>query len=97
MRHELKTWPAPFAAVEDGLKTFEIRRADRPFSVGDRLRLREWIPSVTGEPSDSGEPSDFAGYYTGCEVEVEVTFLEAGGQRGLPDNLCVMAIRRVLS
>jgi hypothetical protein len=45
MRHELKTEVRFFEAVQSGAKTFEIRRNDRGFSVGDELLLREWDPS----------------------------------------------------
>lgn len=50
MIHDLKTWPEFFAAIVDGRKRFEIRRHDRPFTVGDDLCLREWDPG-TGEYS----------------------------------------------
>lgn len=45
MRHELKIWPAYFDAVIDGNKTWELRKNDRPFAVGDSLWLREYHPS----------------------------------------------------
>lgn len=42
MTHELKTNPLYFEAVRNGTKTFEVRRNDRGFKVGDRLLLREY-------------------------------------------------------
>lgn len=59
--HELKTWPEFFAPVRAGLKTFEVRRADRDFAVGDLLLLREWC-------QDALE-------YTGARVTVVVTYV----------------------
>lgn len=41
----LKTWPEYFEAVCNDSKTFEIRRNDRPFSVGVKLVLREYDPT----------------------------------------------------
>jgi ribosomal protein L37E len=40
--HSLKTWPEYFEAQRAGRKTFELRRNDRNFQVGDLLVLREW-------------------------------------------------------
>lgn len=42
MIHELKTEHKYFQAVADGVKLFEIRRNDRGFGVGDKLRLLEY-------------------------------------------------------
>ena len=42
MIHELKIHPDFFKSVISGEKTFEIRKNDRPFKVGDMLALNEW-------------------------------------------------------
>jgi ASC-1-like (ASCH) protein len=44
-KHELKTLPEYFNAVNRGLKTFEIRKNDRGFEVGDTLILKEIFTS----------------------------------------------------
>ena len=83
MHHELKTWPAPFAAVKEGCKKFELRKNDRNFKVGDTLVLREWIPQSY---------STLEGYYTDRSVTVRVTYICEAGSWGLPPNLCVLSI-----
>ena len=61
MEHELKCWPEYFQAVQSGEKTFEVRRFDRPFAVGDILLLREWDPK--------------SGDYTGREIRCRISYL----------------------
>jgi ParB family transcriptional regulator, chromosome partitioning protein len=78
--HELKTAPSSFRPVVEGYKTFEFRRDDRGFDVGDILRLREWTP---------------AGSYTGRSIDVEVTYILCGPAFGVPRGYVVMAIEVV--
>lgn len=42
----MKTWEPFFDAVQRGFKTFEIRKDDRSFDLGDVLVLRHWDPTV---------------------------------------------------
>jgi hypothetical protein len=84
--HELKCWPDFFEKVVAGKKTFEVRRDDRNFMIGDRLLLREFEVKPAQEDSD----------YTGRECTVEVTYV----MRGRPNNpiavgFCVLAVRVV--
>lgn len=77
--HRLKTWPEYFQAVKRGDKPFEVRRADRPYAVGDWLILEEW---------DSRTET-----YSGDSVTVEVTYLLQGGLFGVAEDYCVMGLR----
>ena len=40
--HRLKTHPQMWAEVSLGVKTFEVRKDDRGFRIGDMLELMEW-------------------------------------------------------
>jgi hypothetical protein len=46
--HHLKIWPEYYREVYNHRKTFEVRKADRPYRVGDELLLREWDPVQEG-------------------------------------------------
>lgn len=41
MLHDLKIKPEYFSEVVKGIKTFEVRKNDRGFKVGDKINLRE--------------------------------------------------------
>jgi len=76
--HILKSWPEPFTAVLDGVKRYEVRKADRDFKVGDVLYLREWLPAI--------------GVYTGRAFAVRVTYMTSPGEFDLPTDVCVLGI-----
>lgn len=42
MTHALKTDPGFFKSIVKGDKTFDVRKHDRPFKVGDKLLLQEF-------------------------------------------------------
>jgi hypothetical protein len=44
LNHDLKIWPQFYSRVQDGSKTFEVRKNDRQFQFGDTVTLREWDP-----------------------------------------------------
>jgi hypothetical protein len=68
--HELKTWPGPFRALLDGFKTFELRRDDRAYAVGDVLLLKEYDPAILYNIGHVLDPSN----YTGREIRKLVTY-----------------------
>lgn len=76
--HELRTLPEYFLRVADGTKSFEVRRDDRIYAVGDRLWLREWS-------EDQG--------YSGRDQWAVVTYILQGGQFGVEPGYVVLAIR----
>ena len=63
MEHRLKTWPLFFADVSTGAKTFDIRKDDRNFQVGDTLLLLEF------------DPEHYVKKYTGREIRVIVNYI----------------------
>ena len=40
--HDLKCWPEYYDPIIEKIKTWEFRKDDRPYAVGDTLLLREW-------------------------------------------------------
>ena len=76
--HSLKTWPDYFDAVARNEKSFEVRKADRPFVVGDTLLLREWYPDIEG--------------YSGREIWRRIDYILQGGQFGIEPGFVVMGI-----
>lgn len=69
VQHELKTLSPFFQAIWDRKKTFEIRKDDRGFEVGDVVRLRETI-STEGDVG-----------YTGRTIFATISYLTSYEQK----------------
>lgn len=78
--HELKTWPQFFEAVARGEKTFEARKDDRNFAVGDALILREWSE----------------GHFTGKNIVRVITYKLSDPDFGVQPGWCVLALGKQL-
>lgn len=74
--HELKIWPEYFESVEDGTKTFELRKNDRDFKVGDTLILKEWKFDL--EKNEYGEERWSNAHYTGRKIRKKITYILQG-------------------
>lgn len=77
-RHQLKCWPSSFQALWDGTKTYEVRKNDRGYQVGDTLQIMEYDVGLN--------------YYTGRMIGATVTYMTSGPDFGLPEGMCVMAV-----
>ena len=74
--HDLKTVQPFYFDVVEERKTFEIRKNDRDFRIGDILLLHEW---------------DDSRGYSGHYCVRRVTYL-VQGVYGLPADVCVMSL-----
>lgn len=83
MRHELKILPKYFDAVEQGIKTFEVRKNDRGFAVGDTLWLREY-------DYDAGLVE--ADRYTSRSCSATVRYI-LEGEEYCPEGYVILGIR----
>ncbi|MEM5646474.1 DUF3850 domain-containing protein [Bacillus cereus] len=61
MLHNLKINKVFFTPVLEQIKTFEIRKNDRDFHIGDKVILNEW--------------DDKNQQYTGRNVKVEILYI----------------------
>lgn len=75
MTHELKIKPEYLKEVAEGNKTFELRKNDRDFKVGDWLQLHEYI----------------GGKYTGKFYTVKIKYiLKDCPEYGLRAGYCIL-------
>lgn len=78
--HKLKTWPEFFDAVKSGEKTFEVRKNDRHFQVGDWLCLMKFDPDKN--------------IFLGDTVTLKVLYILPGGAFGVEAGFVVMGLFR---
>lgn len=78
--HEVKIYPKYFAEVQSGTKTFEYRKDDRGYRVGDIVKLMEYNPE--------------ANIYTGNSLEAEITYI-LKGELNIPTGYAIMSINRL--
>lgn len=79
MTHALKTWPEFFQKVKSGIKSFELRKNDRDFKLGDSLLLQEYNPETKK--------------YTGEEWEGEITYVFSDEAFGLKKGYILLGIQ----
>jgi hypothetical protein len=80
--HVLKTIQPHFDELAAGRKTFELRRDDRGFAVGDRLELAEWDTETLS--------------HTGRLILANVTHILRDFP-GIEDGYCIMSLSSVVS
>ena len=82
-RHNLKILPQYFEAQVDGLKSFELRKNDRKFKVGDEIKLNE----ISSKIGDNYKP-------TGRACLVLITYIlhsDHGNEfEGLEPGYCIL-------
>lgn len=80
--HYLKLVQPFFFDVLSGNKTFEIRRNDRDYQVGDLVILQEY---------------DMKGhFYSGQEIRVRITYM-LENIAGLDSNYCIFSFDKILT
>ena len=84
--HELKTDPEPFMDVWKCIKTFELRKNDRDFQIGDTLILRQTEHSAADMKS-KGLPLQ----YTGRKFVCTIAYILRDGY-GLQDGYVILGI-----
>lgn len=81
LTHQLKIFPEFFEAIRAKDKTFELRKNDRSFQLGDVLILKEFDQEKNK--------------YTGRWVKVKITYILQGEKAfnfGLRNGFCCMSL-----
>lgn len=88
--HQLKTHARYWDAVENGSKTFEVRRNDRAFQTGDILELEK----VENDPPHAYVTAP-GHRFSKMVIRKRVSYLLQGGQFGIDPAFCVLGLQDV--
>lgn len=83
--HELKIYPVFFEDVRFAKKTFDLRKNDRNFGVGDQIIFHEFNPD--GEFEDYERERG----YTGHHFIARITYILSNFD-GLLDSYCILGL-----
>lgn len=95
MIHSVKCNYEFFMALRDSTKTFEVRKKDRLFQVGDYLALNEFIPDKNIDPYEGCPSLRTAkdGGYTGACLLYKITYILDDPQY-CKDGLVILGLAR---
>lgn len=100
-KHTLKLNDRYFDAVANGIKTFEIRKDDRGFRVGDTLVLYrvkadgKYMSDLTVNGKRLTEDNNPSSWVNHVEVKVKYILTHDDFPDGIPEGYVVMSIERV--
>jgi Domain of unknown function (DUF3850) len=82
-RHEIKIWSDWYTDIASGRKSFEYRRDDRGYAVGDILHMIEFRPA----------PAEYTGRWIDAEVTYMMRSSHTADRIGFPEGYCIMGIK----
>lgn len=93
--HQMKLNDRYFDAVDNGIKTFEIRKDDRGFRVGDVLRLYRVNDDGLYVSRDGTYASNDRSGLKPIQVTVRYILTHDDFPDGIPEGYVVMSIEKV--
>lgn len=95
MIHSVKCNYNHFETLKNGTKTFEVRKNDRLYEVGDFLAVNEFIPNENFDPysSDTGLRHTDGGYYTGDCLLYKITYI-MNDQQYCKEGMVILGLAR---
>lgn len=90
--HELKILPQYFSAIKEEKKTFELRKDDRGFQVGDVLMLKEFNLQEKYETIEGAET-----YFSGNKILRQITYIfkDETENMGLSKDYAILGIKPI--